>query len=209
MTRIPGRGGERHPVFGAEDEQRATISQTVARLIAEHGITDWAAAKRKAARELGLPDRTPLPNDDDIKDALSDYHALFGGDEHVAMLRSRREEALRWMRRLSMFEPRLTGGVAEGWASEHSDVRIELTAEDAKAVELALINQDVRYRALAEPRPDAPAELFIDTPRAGVRLIVRTPGAARQRPRRDRHGQPAVRLDVEALEELLEKRGEG
>ena len=34
---------------------RSRIAQTAARLIAEHGLTDWNAAKRKACRELGLP----------------------------------------------------------------------------------------------------------------------------------------------------------
>ena len=33
---------------------RALIAQAAARLIAEHGFSDWSAAKRKACRELGL-----------------------------------------------------------------------------------------------------------------------------------------------------------
>ena len=37
-----------------------------------------------------------------------------------------------------------------------------------------------------------------------VRLTVRTYGAARQLPRRDRHGQEEVRLDTVAVERLLE-----
>jgi hypothetical protein len=38
--------------------------------IAEHGITDWSLAKRKAARELMLPEREALPGDDEVQAAL-------------------------------------------------------------------------------------------------------------------------------------------
>lgn len=188
--------------FGAEAEDRIRIAQGAARLIAEHGITDWALAKRKAARELMLPDRSPMPGDDEVEAALVDYHSLFGGEEHDATLRVQREEALSWMRRLAIFRPRLVGGVADGWATEHSDIRLELTAEDMKMVELELINAGVHYRTLPE-RSAGTSELLIETTAGGVRLIVRTVAAARQLPRRDRHGQAETRLDADTLAALL------
>src|SRR5450432_3063019 len=126
--------------FGREAQDRTRIAQVAARLIAEHGITDWSQAKRKAVRQLMLPDRAALPGDDEIEAALVDYHALFGGEAHVAQLRAQREEALRWMHRLAAFEPALVGGVAAGWATAHSDIRLELIADNVKAVELALLN---------------------------------------------------------------------
>ena len=42
---------------------------------------------------------------------------------------------------------------------------------------------------------DGAAELYVDTPAGGLRLSVRDPVEARQRPRRDRHGNEEVRLD--------------
>ena len=51
------------------------------------------------------------------------------------------------MERLAAWKPVLIGGVAAGWATAHSDVRLELEAEDPKAVELALINAGVDYTA--------------------------------------------------------------
>ncbi len=93
-----------------------------------------------------LPERTALPGDDEIEAALATHHALFGGDAHAATLRGQREEALRWLRDLAPFEPLLVGGVAAGWATAHSDIRIELVADDPKAVELALINRSIAYR---------------------------------------------------------------
>lgn len=187
-------------MHGRDRHDRARIADLAARLIAEHGIADWSLAKRKAVRQLLLPERTALPADQEVEAALAAHHALFGGDEHAATLRSQREEALRWLRELAPFEPRLVGGVAAGWATEHSDIRIELVADDSKVVELALINADVAYRVAPGVSAHAAPELFIDTRRGGVRLIVRTPQAARQRPRR---GGDDVRLSAEALSDLL------
>jgi hypothetical protein len=203
-AKFEARRAERRFGLGPDGAQRATIAQAAARLIAEHGIADWSLAKRKAARELNLPERAALPGDEEIEQALRDYHALFGGTAHDERLRGQREEALAWMKRLAEFRPLLVGGVAEGWATEHSDIRLELAADDSKSVELALLNGGCAYRALPARNGDAPSELMIDTRRGGVRLTVRTPQAARQLPRRDRRGQEEVRLDAEALARLLE-----
>ena len=186
---------------GRDAQNRARIADLAARLIAEHGLSDWSLAKRKAVRQLMLPERTALPGDDEIESALAAHHALFGGDVHRERLRAQRQEALRWLEQLHAFSPTLVGGVAAGWATAHSDIRIELVADDSKAVELVLINRNVGYRVAPAPSQHAAPELYIDTPRGGVRLVVRTPFAARQRGRRDE-----ARLDAAALAELLEDR---
>lgn len=191
------------PAFGDRAAQnRARIAQAAARFIAEHGIADWSLAKRKAVRLLGLPEREALPGDDEIEAALVEYHLLFGGEAHAARLRAQREEALRWMRNLAAFAPELVGGVAAGWATAHSDIRLELVAADGKDVELALLNAKVAYRSMHGDR-DGAAELYLDSPVAGVRLSIRSPAAARQRPQRDRGGNEAARLDAAALAALL------
>jgi len=194
---------DREP-WARDGQSRARIADLAARLIAEHGLSDWSLAKRKAARQLMLPERTTLPGDDEVELALAAHQALFGGDEHVATLRAQREEALRWLRLLAAFEPALVGGVAAGWATEHSDIRIELVADDSKAVELALINRDVAYRVAPGIAQHAAPELLIDTCEGSVRLIVRTPFGARQRPKR-----AEARMGLEALAQLLggEERG--
>ena len=198
----PARGRPPFP-DGRAAQTRTLIAHAAAKLIAEHGITDWSLAKRKAARSLMLPEREALPGDDEIEAALADYHAIFGGDAHLETLREQRELALRWMKRLTEFAPLLTGGVAEGWATEHSDVRLELVASDAKLVELVLLNHGVTYRTLQADR-DGAAELYVDSREGGVRLSIRSPAEARQRPRRDRHGNEEVRLTVAEVEALLE-----
>jgi hypothetical protein len=200
------RRSERRFAADADGQQRTRIAQAAARLVADHGIADWTAAKRKAARELGLPATAPLPGDDEVEDALMSHHALFGGATHARQLRRQREQALTWMRRLAAFEPRLTGGVAAGWATALSRIRLELAADSVKAVELALLNAELRYQPVSS-HDDGPVELAVDTADAPLALVVRSREAARQRPRRDRYGREEMRLSVREVEALLDDTG--
>jgi hypothetical protein len=182
---------------------RTRIAQAAARLIAEHGLVDWSLAKRKAAHQLMLPANAPLPGNEEIEQALAEYHALYGGAAHAAGLRAQREAALRWMRRLEPWSPRLVGGVAAGWAGAHSDIRIELVADDPKSVEMLLAGAGVAYVALP-PRDEAgnatrATELRIPAREASVRLSVLAPQQRRSRPR----GDDEPRLSAAAVAELL------
>ena len=202
-ARAEARRAERLHGWGPDGQQRTSLAQATARLIATQGLTDWSQAKRKAARELGVPERAALPGDDEVEDALVLHHAIYGGERHRRMLAERRAEALIWMRALAAFDPRLVGGVAAGWATEHSDIRIELCADDSKSVELALINAGVEFRTMPARGADDAHDVYVETPRGGVRLCTRSPGAMRARPRRDRQGRDERRLDAAAVEALL------
>lgn len=176
------------------------IAQAAARLIAEHGLSDWAAAKRKACRELGLSDREALPANEEIEQALRDYNSLFQPRVQEASLRTQRLVALDWMERLAQWRPLLVGGVAAGWATAHSDVRLELEAEDPKTVELGLINAGIEYTA-APPLGGAAAGARLNAGRgaAAVRLDIVSPQQRRNRPRRN----DEERLTASELKSLL------
>jgi len=180
---------------------RTRIAQIAARLIAEHGLTDWSAAKRKACRELGLPAHESLPGNEEIEQALRDYNSLFRGDTQPASLRAQRIDALRWMERLARWDPVLTGAVAAGWATEHSEVRLELEAEDAKVVELALINEGIDYAQTAPSGGESAPQLRIESFGATVRLVILSPQQRRNRPRRS--GAAEERLTLPQLRALL------
>jgi hypothetical protein len=103
------------------------------------------------------------------------------------------------MERLSLWNPVLVGGVAAGWATPHSEVRVEIEAEDPKAVELALINAGVEYGAASRRNSSSSqAELQIESA-PPVRLIVVTPTQRRNRLRRDED----ARLTLAELKALL------
>jgi hypothetical protein len=184
---------------------RARIAQMTARLIAEHGLTDWNAAKRKACRQLGLPDREALPGNEEVEQALRDYNTLFRSDEQPARLHRQRVDALRWMERLSQWNPVLTGAVAAGWATAHSEIRLELEAEDAKPVELSLINAGIAYGLAPQP-PGVPhqAQLRIECPDATLRVVIMSPQERRSRPRREGSASGDERLTIAQLRALLD-----
>jgi len=163
---------------------RTRIAQAAARLIAEHGLADWSMAKRKACRQLGLGEKEALPGDDEIQQALRDYNSLFRPMAHAEDLRRQRRYALLWMERLKRWNPVLVGGVAAGWATQHSEVRLELEADDTKAVELALINAGIDYSA-AQAGQAPPGELLVGRGAEAARLIILTPQQRRNRLRRD------------------------
>jgi len=182
---------------------RTRIAQAAARLIAEHGFADWSVAKRKACRELGLPAHESLPGNEEVEQALRDYNSLFRATTQPVSLRAQRVAALRWMEQLSRWDPVLTGAVAAGWATEHSEVRLELEAEDAKAVELGLINEGVAYAQVPAPGLETAPQLRIESPAATVRLVILSPQQRRNRPRRERSGASEDRLTLPQLRALL------
>ena len=123
------------------------IAAAAARLVVEEGL-EYGPAKRRAVRQLGLPQRTPLPDNLAIEDAVREYIALFCADTQPGELRALRRLALDWMERLERFRPHLGGAVWHGTATRLSDVYLQLFCDDEKSAEIALIDLGVSY----EPR---------------------------------------------------------
>ena len=120
------------------------IAQTAARMVVEEGL-EWGPAKRRAAKQLGLPPRTPLPDNDALEAAVREYIEIFCADTQPQELRALRELALVWMDRLQEFRPHLAGAVWRGTATRNSDIYIQLFCDDSKSAEIALINHNVQY----------------------------------------------------------------
>ncbi len=120
------------------------IAQTAARMVVEEGL-EWAAAKRRAVKQLGLPARTQLPDNDALEEAVREYIEIFCADTQPQELRALRELALVWMERVLEFRPHLAGAVWRGTATRMSDIYIQLFCDDSKSAEIALINRNVQY----------------------------------------------------------------
>ena len=120
------------------------IANTAARMVVEEGL-EWGPAKKRAVKQLGLPARTALPDNDVLEAAVREYLTLFCADTQPAELRALREWALLWMERMEAFRPHLTGAVWNGTATRLSDIYIQLFCDDSKSAEIALIDRDVRY----------------------------------------------------------------
>jgi hypothetical protein len=181
------------------DDARRLIAERAARLILDSGLSDWSLAKRKAARQLGLDEARALPDHQEIADALQELQGIFQADRHPAQLRAKRLEALSWMRRLEVFSPVLVGGVADGWATEFNDTRLELSAESAKEVEFALLAAGVPYRSVGDGSDPDTAVFALAGDHGGLSLVVRTPRQWRAGP----PSQGGARLRVADLEAIL------
>lgn len=128
----------------SRDSTAAEIAAVAARLVAEEG-QDYAAAKRAAVRQLGLPARTALPDNETVEAAVREHIAVFCADTQPAELRALRELALLWMDRLNAFRPHLGGAVWHGTATRHNDLHMHLFCDDPKETEFALIDHRVDY----------------------------------------------------------------
>jgi hypothetical protein len=123
------------------------IAAAAAQLVVQEGL-EYGPAKHRALRQLGLPQRTPLPGNDEVEEAVREHIALFCADTQPAELRALRRLALAWMERLAGFRPHLSGAVWHGTATRLSDIYIQLFCEDEKSAEIKLIDMGVHY----EPR---------------------------------------------------------
>ncbi len=123
----------------------AAIAVAAARLIVEEGL-EYGAAKRRAARDLGVNARNgELPGNDEIEDEVRAYLDLFHADTQPAELAELRRIAALWMEKLAGFRPHLTGAVWRGTATRLNSIFIDLFCDDSKSAEIALIDQRIDY----------------------------------------------------------------
>lgn len=128
------------------DMHDAIIAASAARFVVEEGL-EYGAAKLRALKHLGLPQRTALPGNDVVEAEVRDYIALFCADTQPAELLALRQLALLWMERMADFRPYLGGSVWHGTATKLSDIYIALFCDDSKSAEIALIDHRVDYLA--------------------------------------------------------------
>ena len=124
---------------------RFQVAHKAAQMMAEEGISDYAFAKRKAAKFFGLHDGDALPSNDEINNAIKEHQAIYFDEEHEARLKLLRLEALSLMKKLIAFNPHLTGGVLDGTAGRYPTIHIQLYADSMKEVEFFLLNHNVAY----------------------------------------------------------------
>lgn len=126
------------------DTLELEIAATAARLVVDEGL-EYGPAKRRAVQQLGLPQRTRLPDNDVLEAAVREHLAVFCSDTQPGELAALRSLALVWMQRLQAFRPHLTGAVWNGTATRLTDVWLQLFCDDPKSAEIELINRGVRY----------------------------------------------------------------
>ena len=176
---------------------RKLIASAAARLIAEHGLADYALAKRKAAHSLGLPEGTPLPENTEVDNELRIYQRLFQDGEQGERIDHLRRKAAQMMQITQRFKPYLSGSVLDGSAGRYAEIDIQLFTDSTKDVEIFLLNQHLDF-AHSVPRTDrAEAVLAINDDDAVINLIIYPAHQERVSFKtRDGRVRPHARLDA-------------
>lgn len=196
------------PRESGRNDTRSRIAHLAARLMAEDGIEDYALAKRKAARQAGLPDSRELPTNEEIAAALKLYHEIYHEAEHLGRLRTLREKAVQAMRELEQFHPYLTGSVLNGNAGKYADINLQLFTDNSKAVELYFIDRDIPYKA-AQTRlytgdePRIVPVYKVNNDGIDIEITVLSPRELRVPLKTTPEGKAIERAKLSAVEQLL------
>ena len=191
------------------ERARRSVAQEAARIIVNHGIRDYGAAKIKAAERLGLSTRGSLPGNTEIERAIEEHHQLFGGESHADLLRSMRESALSAMEILSPFTPRLVGPVLSGTADENSAVNLHVFTDSAEAVAMQLGDLDIQYRPyerrlkIRRGETETFAGFEFRHASADVQATVFPVDGIRQAPLSPIDGKPMERADAARVKNLV------
>ncbi len=195
--------------IGSKQQQmRTRIAAAAARLMAEDGIEDFAAAKRKAARSLGATDTHALPGNDEVEAALRSYQALYQPDEQRDRIDAMRSIALEAMELFAPFRPYLSGSVLKGTAGRFADIDLQIFPESTKEVELFLLNHGIEYKAENqrhycgdEPRDVSVLRFELDeTP---IALAIYAARDERSHLKTSASGRPIERAGIAAVRALV------
>lgn len=121
----------------SDNRLRRHIAIVAARLMYERSEKEYYTAKRKAAAQLGVNFvRHPqeLPSNREIRDQVQIMARMIEGDGRVKKLQDMRVTALRLMRLLAAFNPRLIGSTLTGHIRKGSDIDIHVFCNETGAI---------------------------------------------------------------------------
>jgi predicted nucleotidyltransferase len=120
----------------SDGKLRQAIALEAARLMYERTESEYFTAKRKAARRLCRGGVKPedLPSNAEIREQIQLFARIHEGDRRTANLRDMRVEALRLMRLLRAFRPRLIGSVMTGHVRKGSDIDLHVFSDSPSLV---------------------------------------------------------------------------
>jgi predicted HD phosphohydrolase len=130
-----------HLPFMADERIRRQIAFLAAQLMYQRTESEYFSAKRKAARQLGVEYRFrpgDLPSNAEIRDQIQAMARMHEGDRRLVHLRDMRIEALRLMRKLARYRPRLIGSVLTGHVRQGSDIDIHIFSDSLSHVTATL-----------------------------------------------------------------------
>lgn len=113
----------------------------------ERQESEYYRAKLKAARRIqkGWVKPADLPSNAEIRDEIQKMARMLEGDKRFQILSDMRIAALRMMRMLHRFRPRLIGSVLTGHVRKGSDIDLHVFSDSLQAVTAELDFQGLQY----------------------------------------------------------------
>ncbi|QEH38095.1 multifunctional tRNA nucleotidyl transferase/2'3'-cyclic phosphodiesterase/2'nucleotidase/phosphatase [Aquisphaera giovannonii] len=132
----------------ADARIRRQVAFLAAQMMYQRLETEYFTAKRKAAKQLGVEYRHrpgDLPSNREIRDEIQAMARMHEGPKRLEKLRDMRLDALRLMRQLARFRPRLIGSVRTGHVRKGSDIDIHLFCDSLALVTDVLDELGTQY----------------------------------------------------------------
>src|SRR5215213_8471883 len=132
----------------ADERIRRQIALLAARLMYDRTESEYFTAKRKAARQLGVEYRfrpKDLPSNAEIRDQIQALARFYEGDARTDKLKEMRLAALRMLRLLDAFRPRLIGSVLTGHVRQGSDIDLHVFSNNLAPITNVLDDERLRY----------------------------------------------------------------
>lgn len=132
----------------ADERIRRRIAFLAAQLMYQRTESEYFTAKRKAAKQLGLEYRFrpgDLPSNAEIRDQIQAMARMHEGPKRLTTLREMRLEALRLMRLLARFRPRLIGSVWTGHVRRGSDIDLHVFSDSLSLITDVLDEHGLPY----------------------------------------------------------------
>src|SRR5438034_346798 len=190
---------------------RQAIALEAARLMYQRVESEYFTAKRKAAKRLCRQGVKPedLPSNAEIREQIQVFARIHEGDKRTENLRDMRLEALRMMRLLRPFRPRLIGSVMTGHVRKGSDIDLHVFS-DSPALVADLLEQHGCQYDLERKQVVKHGEARVFThihvfDRFNFELTVYAEDKAHYVFRSSITGKPIERASIRELEELLNK----
>jgi predicted nucleotidyltransferase len=126
---------------------RHAIAFEAARLMYDRVESEYFTAKRKAAKRLcrGPIKPADLPSNSEIRDLVQSFARIHEGEARTANLKAMRLEALRLMRVLRRFRPRLIGSVMTGHVRKGSDIDVHVFCDGVELLTGLLENEGYQF----------------------------------------------------------------
>ena len=191
---------------------RRHIAVEAARLMYQRTETEYFTAKRKAAARLGVNprhDTHDLPSNREIRDELQVFARIHEGVQRYADLEAMRVAALRMMRRLEVFKPRLIGSVCTGHIRAGSDIDLHVFCQSGESIADMLESQGYtceleHKRVLKHNKERLFTHIHLHA-EFHFELTVYTPGQVNYVFKSSITGKAIERASIDELERLIER----